>query len=67
MALVLPTGTKSPEEVDGADKAPASETTVVAVIIKETTQLLIFISRKNERGLHFQINNYRNLALSYSI
>ena len=40
MALVTPTGTKSLEEVDRAEKALVAEAAVVVVIIVETTQLL---------------------------
>ena len=40
MTLVTPTGTKSPEEVDGAKEAPATEAAAVAEAIAETTQSL---------------------------
>ena len=33
MVPVIPTGTKSPEEVDGAEEAPAAEAAAVAVTI----------------------------------
>ena len=42
MTPVIPTGTKSLEEVDRANEAPAAETTAVAESIAETTQLLNF-------------------------
>ena len=37
---VTPTGTKSPEEVDGTKKVPAAEAAAVAMTIVETTQSL---------------------------
>ena len=40
MVPVIPTGTKSPEKVDGTKEAPGAEAAAVAVTISETTQLL---------------------------
>ena len=40
MASVTPTGTKSPEEVDGATEAPMAEAMAVAEVIVETAKLL---------------------------
>ena len=40
MVPVIPTGTKSPEDVDRAKEALVAEGAVVAVTIAETTQLL---------------------------
>ena len=37
---VTPTGTKSPEKVNGVKEAPAAEAAAVAEAITETTQLL---------------------------
>ena len=40
MVPITPTGTKTPEEVDGDKEALTVETTAVAVTITETAQLL---------------------------
>ena len=61
------TGTRTPEEVDGAE-APAVEAVVITVTIARTTRLQMNIHLKeNEGRSDFQINNYRNRALTHSI
>mmetsp|Transcript_51994 Transcript_51994/g.58075 ORF Transcript_51994/g.58075 Transcript_51994/m.58075 type:complete len:100 (-) Transcript_51994:52-351(-) len=60
MVPVIPTGTKSPEEADGAKETPSVEAAAVAVTIAETTQSLNTNLKENERWSDFQINNYKN-------
>ena len=43
MVPITPTGTKSPDEVDGAKEALVVEAAAVAVTITETTQLLKYL------------------------
>ena len=45
MALITPTGTDSPEEVDEAKEDPAAE----AAAIMETTQTLNICLKENDR------------------
>ena len=67
MVQVIPTGIKSPKEVDGAKEALALEAAAVAVTIAETAQSLNMHLKESEKWLHLKINDYRNRALSHSI
>ena len=53
------TGTKTPEEVDGAKEAPVAETAATLLWLQKEDDCKIWIWRKNERQSDFQIINYR--------
>ena len=61
------TGTRFPEEVDGAKVAPAAVAVAISVTVAETTRSKNINLKEKERQSNLQIINYRNWTQTHSI